>query len=93
MTDNDPTVDGALPSQAVDRLKKRREFRQHLLAYTLVNTFLVIIWAVTSHGFFWPAFPMGAWGIAVAVNAWEVHSRGDYGENKIRTEMQREYRT
>jgi len=42
----------------VQQLKKRRDFYGHLLVYVLVNTFLVVIWAVVdSHGFFWPVFP------------------------------------
>jgi len=57
------------------RLKKQRDFRGHLITYLLVNAFLVVIWAVTSHGFFWPAFVLGGWGIAVAVNAWEAYGK------------------
>ena len=45
------TVDSAtstLRDKAVRRLKKRRDFFAHLLVYFLVNTFIVVIWAVTS---------------------------------------------
>jgi 2TM domain len=44
---------------AVQQLKKRRDFRGPLLVYVLVNSVLVMIWAVTNvHGFLWPVFPI-----------------------------------
>ena len=58
----DPTVDRTLPEEevlrrrAMDRLKKKADFRMHLLIYVLVNSALVVIWAITGSGFFWPAF-------------------------------------
>lgn len=50
MTQEPITPDTSLRAQAVKRLKKRRDFHAHLLVYFLVNTFLVVIWAVTSPG-------------------------------------------
>src|SRR5664279_6419847 len=35
----------------------------------LVNGFLVVIWAMTGAGFFWPVFPIVGWGIGVAAKA------------------------
>jgi hypothetical protein len=47
--------EGDLRERAIASLKKKREFAAHLLAYVLVNVFLVVIWAVTSDGtLFWP---------------------------------------
>jgi hypothetical protein len=77
--------------RAIAQLKKRRDFRSHLLVYVLVNAFLVAIWAVTSdHGFFWPMFVIGAWGIGVVMNAWDVYWRQDITEADIQQEMRRE---
>jgi 2TM domain len=60
------TREPAARDKAVAQLKKRRDFRGHLLVYVLVNAFLVVIWAVTDvHGFFWPVFPIFGWGIGV----------------------------
>jgi 2TM domain len=44
------TDEGDLRERAIASLKKKREFPAHLLAYVLVNVFLVAIWAVTSDG-------------------------------------------
>lgn len=79
--------DTELRNLAIKRLKKRRDFYGHVLIYALVNTFLVVIWAVTSGGFFWPIFPMVGWGIAVVMNAWDVYFAQDVDEASIEREI------
>jgi hypothetical protein len=75
---------------AMQQLKKRRDFRGHVLIYALVNAFLVAIWAITdSHAFFWPVFPIGIWGIGLVMNAWDVYWRREITEEDIQHEMQR----
>jgi hypothetical protein len=80
-----------LRSQAVERLKKKRDFKTHVLIYVLVNAFLVVIWAVTSDGdaLFWPIFPILGWGIGLAANAWDVYGRRPISEEEIRREQER----
>jgi hypothetical protein len=78
-----------LRSVAITRVKKRQDFRAHVLAYVLVNAFLVGIWAVTGASFFWPIFPILGWGIGVAFNAWDVYGRKPLSEADIQAEMQR----
>ena len=55
MTEGSPSDPGerSLRERAVERIKKKDEFRTHVLAYVLVNAFLVVIWAVTGSGLFW----------------------------------------
>ena len=85
------TREQAPRDNAVQQLKKRRDFYGHLLIYTLVNAFLVVIWAITDpHGFFWPVFPIGIWGIGVVMNAWDVFWRPAISEEDIQHEMKRE---
>jgi hypothetical protein len=89
-----PTEPSALDSEmrerAIKQLKKRRDFKGHLLIYFLVNTFLVVIWFVTSGGgFFWPVFIMVGWGIGVVMNAWDVYFAEEIDEDDIRREMDR----
>jgi len=79
-----------LHDKAVRQLKKKRDFRGHLLVYVLVNTFLVVIWLVTGqHGFFWPVFFIAVWGIGVIMNAWDVYGRQEITEEDIHREMDR----
>jgi 2TM domain len=85
------TREQAARDQAVTQLKKRRDFRGHLLVYVLVNTFLVVIWAVVdAHGFFWPVFPIVGWGIGVVMNAWDVYWRPPITEDDVQREIERE---
>ncbi len=87
---DDSTRETSLRDRAVKRLKKRRDFRGHLLVYTLVNAFLVLIWAMTSpNHFFWPIFPMVGWGIGVVMNAWDVYVAQDFTEEEVHREMRR----
>ena len=76
--------------KAIEQLKKKRDFRTHVVIYLLVNAMLVVIWAVTNDdGFFWPIFPMLGWGIGVGANAWDVYGRKPISEDEIRRETER----
>ena len=88
MTGADST-EQLLRKRAIKRLKKRRDFFAHLIVYVMVNTFIVVIWAMTSKGFFWPIFPMVGWGIGVVMNAWDVWWGDDFAEDKIEREIDR----
>ncbi|HEY1285016.1 MAG TPA: 2TM domain-containing protein [Solirubrobacterales bacterium] len=84
-----PTSDEALREQAITRLKKKRDFRGHVFIYVAVNALLVVIWAVTGAGFFWPVFPILGWGVGVAANAYDVYGRHPISEEEIRRETER----
>ena len=76
-----------LRERAVKRLKKKSDFKIHLLIYLTVNAFLVIVWAMTGSPFFWPIFPIAGWGIGVMANAWDAYGRDVPTESQIRHEM------
>jgi uncharacterized membrane protein len=78
-----------LREAAIRSLRKKRDFRTHLLAYFLVNGMLIVIWAVTGADFFWPVFPLAGWGIAVVFNAWDVYGRPPITEQEIQREQER----
>ena len=76
--------------RAIKQLKKRRDFATHLLVYVLVNSFIVVIWAITnSGGFFWSVFPIVGWGIGLVMNAWDVWHPAEFDEDRIHREMSR----
>ena len=79
----------ALRERALERLKKKRDFRTHVVIYVAVNAFLVVIWAVTGSGYFWPIFPILGWGIGLVANAWDVYGRRPITEDEIRREAER----
>ena len=83
-------VGSAERERAIKRLKKRRDFYGHLFVYALVNGFLIAIWALVGlHGFFWPIFPIVAWGIGVVMNAWDVWRPDEFSDEQIAEEMAR----
>ena len=69
------------------RLKKKSDFKIHLLIYVTVNAFFVTVWAMTGSAFFWPIFPIAGWGIGVIANAWDAYGRDVPTESQIRHEM------
>lgn len=75
---------------AIDRLKARRDFKAHAAAYIIVNTGLVVIWALSGAGYFWPIWPILGWGVGLAFNAWAAYIQKPITEDDIRTEMNRD---
>ena len=74
---------------AVARITEKREFRNHALIYCAVNALLVVIWAASGAGYFWPIWAIGGWGIGLAAHAWRVHGRKPISEAEIIEEMHR----
>jgi 2TM domain len=75
--------------RAIARLKQKSDFLAHLFVYMVVNAFIVAIWLATGAGFFWPVFPMLAWGIGLVFHAWDIYWRKPISEEQIRREMER----
>lgn len=76
---------------AITRLKAKRDFVTHLMAYLVVNGFLIVIWAMTegnNGGHFWPAWVLAGWGIGLVLHAWETW-RPPISEQAINREMER----
>jgi hypothetical protein len=82
-------TDQELRKLALARLKKKRDFVNHVVVYLTVNVLLIVIWALTGAGFFWPGFVIAGWGIGLAANAWDVYGRKPITEEQIRQETER----
>jgi hypothetical protein len=79
---------GRRREDAVKRLKAKRDFKNHLAAYVLVDALLVVIWATQGGGDFWPGWVIGGWGIGLVLNAWTVYFQRPITEDDIRREME-----
>jgi uncharacterized ion transporter superfamily protein YfcC len=77
-------------AQARKRVTDRRDFGSHVVVYLVVNAFLILVWAVTSAGYFWPAWVLGGWGIGLVLHAWEVFVRRPITDADVQAELQRE---
>ena len=70
-------TDEELREQAIKAIKRKRDFKAHLVAYVIVNAFLVLVWYLSTGGYFWPIWVIGGWGIGLAFNAWEAYGHRD----------------
>lgn len=62
---------------AITRIRARRDFRVHLVAYVLVNAALWVLWIVVAgaDGHPWPIWPTLGWGIGLALHWWSINRR------------------
>jgi len=88
--DNQPIDPADARAAAIKRLSARRDFGMHLVTYVIVNIGLVVIWFATGHGYFWPGWVLGGWGIGVVLHAWDVYGRRPISEQDIVKEMDRQ---
>jgi fatty acid desaturase len=79
-----------LREQAKSQLEAKRGFWNFAVVYVVVNALLVVIWAVSDGGYFWPIWVIGGMGIALALNAWKVFGQKPITESDIQQEMQRQ---
>ncbi len=81
-------TDDSRREEAIKRIKEKRDFTSHLVVYLAVNTLLVVVWAMSGSGYFWPVWPIVGWGIGVAMHAFETF-RSPISEEAIQREMNR----
>jgi hypothetical protein len=79
-------------NRARKRVTERREYGTHVVAYVVVNASLVLIWALTGAGYFWPAWVLGAWGIGLVLHGWETFIRRPVTDADVERELQRHRR-
>jgi 2TM domain-containing protein len=89
MEASSPNSEQELRKQALIEVKKKRDFVNHAITYGIVNVLLLVIWALTGAGFFWPGFVIAGWGIGLALNAWDVYARKPISEAQIQREAER----
>ncbi|MBX9621453.1 MAG: 2TM domain-containing protein [Alphaproteobacteria bacterium] len=58
--------------QARLHVKKLRRFYTDILIYTVVNLGLILIWAISGGGTFWPIWVIVGWGIGLGVHAFSL---------------------
>ncbi len=58
--------------KAKKRVKAKKEFYQHLMAFAIVNMFLFALNLLTSPSYFWFIFPFLGWGVGLAFHYVDV---------------------
>ena len=69
------------------RLMRRRKFRGEAFTYVVINLALVVLWAATGMGYFWPGWVMAGWGTLLLLGAWDAYMRRDVTEDDIQREL------
>ena len=82
-------TDGELREKAKKNLERKQAFRMQIVMYLLVNALLVVIWAVTDAGFFWPIFPIVGWGIGLGAQAYGIYGQKQITEADIDQEVEK----
>ena len=75
-------------AMALKRLKTKREFKMHIGAYAVINAMLIVVWAMSGHGHFWPGWVLAFWGVGLAFNGWSAYFQRPFSEEEIRREME-----
>lgn len=68
-------VPGREREEARERLVKRRNLVNALVAYAVFNAFFVGVWAMTGGGYFWPGWILGGWGAGMVLAIWDYFRR------------------
>jgi len=95
LSDLDTSVTGGEDRELADRrvarlrLEKKRRVRGDIVAYVVINTFLVVVWAVAGFGYFWPAWVMAGWGVFLALAVWDVYFRAPISDADVTAELNR----
>ena len=75
--------------QARKRVEKKHKFRGDVVAYVIINVFLIGIWVVSGAGYFWPGWVLAGWGVLLLLDAWNLYFRRPITEAEIDEEMRR----
>ena len=74
------------------RVEAKRDFGSHLVAYVVVNSFLIAVWAITGADYFWPIWVLAPWGMGLVLHAWDVFWRRPITEADVEAELRRRQR-
>ena len=82
--------------QAQKKVKKKKDFYQHLMSYVTVNFFLLALNLLTSPTHLWFYFPMLGWGIGLMFHYVDVFGIPGFGmldkdweEKELNSELRR----
>jgi hypothetical protein len=75
-------------ARARKRIQDRRNLQGGLVAYVVVNAFLVAVWAMSGGGYFWPGWVMASWGLGMVLGVWS-YLRGAVTEEDVDRELRR----
>lgn len=98
MVDTSERDDLAMPSVDPDRewaralVARKHKLRGDVVAYVVINIGLVVAWAATGFGYFWPGWVLGIWGVLLVLDAWDLRYKRPVTDEEIEAELRRSRR-
>ncbi len=74
---------------AIDRIKAKRGFQANVVSFLAVSALLVVIWAISDGGYFWPIWIIGFWVFGLAMHAWAVFGQRGITEDDVQREIRK----
>lgn len=74
---------------ARQRLERQRKFRADVVAYLVINAFLIVIWGLSGFGYFWPGWVLGGWGAFLVLDWWNAFFRRPVTDADVEEELRR----
>ena len=75
--------------QAIQRLHQRRGFLNYVIGAVVISLFMVVIWALSGQGYFWPIWVMGGFAIGLIFYGVNLVMNKPLTEEQIQREMQK----
>lgn len=75
--------------RARHRVERKHKFYSDLVAYVVINSGLIVAWAATGLGYFWPGWILGIWGVFLLLDAWHLYFRRPVTEAEVEEELRR----
>ena len=72
---------------ARSHIARRRKLRADIVAYVVINAFLLVVWALTGAGYFWPAWVLAGWGVALLLDIWNFNQHRPITDADIDSEL------
>ena len=84
------TFDDQSRRHAISRLSRKKAYRHQVINYLWVNALLIVVWALTGFGSFWPIYPIFGWGVALLIQGWQITHphRHSFSEEEINREIE-----
>ncbi|MFN0090824.1 MAG: 2TM domain-containing protein [Acidimicrobiales bacterium] len=82
-----PAPDEAERSLAIKQIQRRRKVVGDAVAYVAINAFLVVVWAMTGRGYFWPGWVLSGWGLMLLLDVWNAYYRRPITQEDIEREL------
>ncbi len=72
------------------RVEAKRKFQADVVAYVVVNAFLIGVWAVSGADGFWPGWVLAGWGVFLVLQGYDAFFRRPITEADVDAEVERQ---